>query len=182
MIDQINELIDITGKYTGIVEIWFDGGWEKANSRWPLAEIYKTIKSREPQCQIGINWSIGDTDIPVNWEIKPDKQKEGDPIRYFPSDFRLGDPYLPGNPDPKLFTYNGKTYYMPWETTVCMSEKWFYHTDDDTYKSVDELAGLYAIATDQNNILILNCPPNREGRMRDRDVELLLELRERLKL
>ena len=187
MLGQLNELMDITGKYVGIVEIWLDGGWEKQSYRWPLAEIYKTVKSREPQCQIGVNWTIGEPDKPgVDWELKsspiyPDKQKEGDPIRYFPSDFRLCDPYLPANPDPKLFSHNGNSYYMPWESTVCMSSRWFYHTDDDTYKSVNELVALYNIATAQDNILILNCPPNREGKMRDKDVALLLELREKIK-
>ena len=55
MIHQLNELMDITSKYTKIVEFWFDGAWEKKGYRWPFAEIYKTIKSREPQCQVGIN-------------------------------------------------------------------------------------------------------------------------------
>ena len=185
MINQLNELMDITGKYVGIVELWLDGSWEKPGYRWPFAEIYKTVKSREPQCQIGINWTIGEPDMPgEDWRkqsnVYPDKQKEGDPIRYFPSDFRLGDPYLPAHPDPKLFTHAGETYYMPWESTVCMSKRWFYHTDDDTYKSIDELAELFNMATAQDNILILNCPPNREGRMRDKDVALLVELRKKL--
>lgn len=189
MINHLNELMDITSKYTKVVEFWFDGSWAKPGYRWPFQEIYKTIKSREPQCQIGINWSIGKPDSPddKDWtfnkeQIYPEKQKENDPIRYFPSDFRLGDPYLPANPDPKLFTHEGKTYYMPWESTVCMSGKWFYHTEDTTYKSIDELVDLYNIATAQDNILILNAPPNREGKMRDKDIEILVALKERLKL
>ena len=186
MIDQLNELMDITSKHTKVVEFWFDGGWAKANYRWPFAEIYKTIKSREPQCQIGINWNIGNPDVPGEpreWfkgHIGPDAQKNGDPIRHFPSDFRLGDPLLPPNPDPKLFTHNGQTYYMPWESTVCMSERWFYNTEDTTYKSIDELVDLYQKATAQDNILILNTPPDRDGRIRERDVALLTELRKRI--
>ncbi len=188
MINHLNELIDITSKYTPIVEFWFDGTWEKKGYRWDLDKIYTTIKSREPQCQIGINWTIGKPDDPKdeNWQwhhqqIYPDKQKEGDPIRYFPGDFRLGDPYLPAKPDPKLFSHDGKTYYLPWESTVCMSSRWFYHTEDTTYKSVDELMALYKRATAQDNILILNCPPNREGKMRTKDVELLKQLQQRIK-
>ena len=99
MIKQINELIDITERYTKIVEFWFDGSWTKPSYRWPVKEIYETIKKREPQCQIGINWSIGqdinpnDPNAPKeSINIKPEEQKTGDPIRYFPSDFRLGDP------------------------------------------------------------------------------------------
>ena len=44
-------------------------------------------------------------------KIIPEKQKEGDPIRYFPSDFRLGDPLLPANPDPKVFIQSRQTAY-----------------------------------------------------------------------
>ena len=179
MINQLNELLDITEKYVHVVEFWFDGSWEKPADRWPLTDIYKTIKKREPQCQIGINWTIG---VEGEQLIYPEKQKEGDPIQYFPSDFRLGDPYLPGNPDPKLFTYDGKTYYMPWESTVCISSKWFFHTEDTTYKSVDELYNLYKRATAQDNILMLNAPPNREGQIRKKDIELLLELRKKAKI
>lgn len=58
MIKQLDELLDITQKYTNVVEFWFDGGWTKENNRWPIYDIYQTIKFREPDCQVGINWSI----------------------------------------------------------------------------------------------------------------------------
>ena len=182
MLGQINELIDMVQKHTKIVEFWFDGGWEKSNQRWPVQQLYSTIKAKAPQCQVGINWSIGLPDNPDYHPVLPENQKEGFPIRYFPSDFRLGDPYLPATPDPKLFTHNGKTYYMPWESTVCISGKWFYHTEDTTYKTVEELAGLYVKATAQDNILILNTPPNRDGQLRERDVKLLTDLAKKLNL
>lgn len=182
MISQLIELIDIVQKYTEVVEFWFDGGWEKPNYRWPIAEIYQTIKSRAPQCQVGINWTIGLPENPDYHPVFPQDQKEGYPIRYFPSDFRLGDPYLPANPDPKLFTHDGRKYYMPWQSTVCISQKWFYHTEDTTYKSLEELVDIYHKATAQNNILILNTPPNRGGRLRENDVQLLLDLSKELKL
>lgn len=180
LIHQLNELIDIVEPYTDIVEFWFDGGWEKENYRWPVKEIYQTIKSRQPDCQVGINWTIG---LPENVDahpVVPKDQKEGYPIRYFPSDFRLGDPYLPMDDDPKIFTHDGKRYYMPWESTVCLSGRWFYNTTDKTYKSVDELATLYRQCTKNDNILILNCPPARDGKLRGEDVRLLKELRKKI--
>ena len=182
MLNQIDELIDIVQQHTKVVEFWFDGGWEKPNYRWPIDGIYKTIKAKAPQCQVGINWSIGLPDNPDEHMVLPEDQREGYPIRYFPSDFRLGDPYLPVASDPKLFTHDEETYYMPWESTVCISKRWFYHTDDVTYKSVDELAELYRIATAQDNILILNIPPNREGKVRAEDIRLLIELKNKLEL
>ena len=69
---------------------------------------------------------------------------------------------------------------MPWESTVCLSQRWFYNTKDNTYKSLDELEALYRKATKNNNILILNCPPNREGRLRQADIDLLKQLRNRV--
>jgi len=180
IINQLNELIDIAGKYTKVVEFWFDGGWEKENYRWPVKEIYQTIKSREPECQVGINWSIGLPENPDYHLVEPKDQKEGYPIRYFPSDFRLGDPYLPVENDPKVFSNDGKEYYMPWESTICISKRWFYNSTDTVYKSVDDLVKMYRTATDQDNILILNCPPNCEGKMRETDIELLMLLRKQL--
>jgi alpha-L-fucosidase len=180
IVNQLNELLDIAGKYTKVVEFWFDGGWEKTNSRWPVKEMYQTIKSHEPECQVGINWSIGLPGNPDYHAVEPKDQKEGYPIRYFPSDFRLGDPYLPIENDPKIFSNDGNEYYMPWESTVCISGKWFYNSTDTIYKSVDELVKLYRTATAQDNILILNCPPNREGKMRMKDIEILMTLRKQL--
>jgi alpha-L-fucosidase len=184
VVRQIKELLTITNKYTPVVELWLDAGWEKKRERWPIAEIYKTVKQLAPQCQVGVNWSIGRPDNPdpdSTW-VLPTMQKEGYPIRYFPSDFRMGDPYLPANPDPKLFSHKGNLYYMPWETTVCLSEKWFYNTKDTVYKTVDELARLYHITTAQDNILILDAPPNRHGKLREEDRKLLFALRDRLGL
>lgn len=181
MIKQLNELLAIVGKHTRLAEFWFDGGWEKQNYRWPVMDIYQTIKSKEPQCQVGINWTIGLPENADKHPVLPEDQKEGFPIRYFPSDFRLGDPFLPTDNDPKLFTYWGKEYYMPWESTICISRRWFYHTEDNEYKSVDELERLYNQCTKNDNILILNCPPNREGKIRQKDIEVLKELKKRIK-
>lgn len=180
MIKQLKELIAMTKKHTSLVEFWFDGGWVKENYRWPVMDIYQTIKSELPDCQVGINWSIGSKDNPNAHMITPDKQEKGFPIRYFPSDFRLGDPYLPTDNDPKLFAHDGRLYYMPWESTVCISERWFYNTTDKTYKSIDELARLYRQCTKNDNILILNCPPGRDGKMRAKDLEILKDLRKEI--
>lgn len=181
MLKQLDEVIDIAQKHTQIVEFWFDGGWVKQNYRWPIMDIYQTIKHKVPNCQIGINWTIGSPENADKHPVLPQDQEEGFPIRYFPSDFRLGDPYLPVDNDPKVFVYNGKSYYMPWESTVCISERWFYNTKDVNYKSIDELEKLYRQATKNDNILILNCPPSRDGRIRVKDIELLKQLSERIK-
>ncbi len=182
MLNQLSELIDIATIYTDLVEFWFDGGWVKPNYRWPIQDIYNLIKTRQPHCQVGINWTIG---LPENIDkqhVCPQDQKKNFPIRFFPSDFRLGDPYLPADDDPKIFMHDGKQYYLPWESTVCISQRWFYNTEDHTFKSVDELEKLYKQCTKNNNILILNCPPNRDGQLRQEDINILMALKKRLNL
>jgi len=179
IVNQINELISIANKYTKPVELWLDAGWEKKRARWPIAQIYATVKEMAPQCQVGVNWSIGtpENPDPDSSFVLPTMQKNGYPIRYFPSDFRMGDPYLPADPDPKLFSHNGHLYYMPWETTVCISQKWFYNTTDTIYKTAAELFQLYKKATAQDNILILDLPPDRSGKLREKDIQLVFALR-----
>ena len=181
MVAQVKELIRIARKHTHVVEFWFDGGWVKPAYRWPVMDLYQAIKKMEPKCQVGINWSIGSPENVDKHPVKPDLQKAGFPIRYFPSDFRLGDPYLPVDNDPKVFTHDGKLYYMPWESTMCISKCWFYNSKDTNFKSVDELERVYRQCTKNDNILILNCPPDRNGRLRQRDIEILNALRDRVK-
>lgn len=181
MLNQLTELMDIVDDYTKVVEFWFDGGWVKQNYRWPVMDIYQTIKQRMPECQVGVNWTIGAPENADKHPVLPQEQKEGYPIRYFPSDFRLGDPYLPTDNDPKIFVHNGRQYYMPWESTVCISKRWFYNTTDNEFKSVDELEKLFCQSTKNDNILILNCPPNRDGKLRDQDVSILKALYKQIK-
>lgn len=70
---------------------------------------------------------------------------------------------------------------MPWESTVCISSKWFYNTTDNNFKYIDELEKLFKQCTKNNNILILNCPPNRDGQLRKEDVDILKSLYKRIK-
>jgi alpha-L-fucosidase len=42
------------------------------------------------------------------------------------------------------------------------------------YKSMNELFDLYKIATAQDNIMILDLPPNRSGRLREKNIQLVL--------
>ncbi len=177
-----SQLKDLLTNYGPICELWLDGGWEKKREQWNIPALYVLAKELQPDCAVSTNWTIGLPDNLDAHPVLPKDQKEGYPFRYFPSDFRLGDPHLPSNPDPKLFSHEGRQYYLPFESTVCLNNQWFYNTTDADVKSVEELAKLYETATSQDNILILNSPPDRAGRMQDRNIQRLKELRAHLKL
>lgn len=169
---QLDELL---AEYGPVCELWLDGGWVQPREIWSISELYRLTKKLQPNCAFGVNWTIGRPGNPDCHELKPEEQKEGYPIRYFPSDFRLGDPYLPTVPDPKCFSHGENSYYLPFESTVCLNDKWFFNSTDQGLKSVDELVSLYKQATAQNNIFVLNSPPNQEGKMPEQNIKRLRE-------
>lgn len=176
MRNQITELLG--GKYglkdengRGVIsEVWIDGTWIKEAKRWGLDEFYDTVKKLQPSCQVGNNLTIG-----VGTAIHPSDQKEGDEIYYFPSDFRIHDGNETGEQDPKLFTYRGQTYYLPFEATLILNRSWFWHTGYGEVPSRDpkSIVNKYNKYKEEDNILVLNCGPNREGRIEQADIDSL---------
>ncbi|MPQ44297.1 alpha-L-fucosidase [Clostridium tarantellae] len=170
MINQLTELLG--GNYGDIVELWLDGSWVKDAPVWQLDRVYDMVKRLQPGCQVSTNWTIGGTSY-----IYPKYYKDGDPIVYFPSEFRLADPHLPNpNYDPKLYSYNKELYYLPFETTVCLKSTWFYNSRNDfegPRQSSQMIKSMYTQLVNQNNNLILNAAPNKEGKQHQDDIDTL---------
>lgn len=179
----LRQLEELMSHYGPVCELWLDGGWDKPRDRWPLVEIYELVRRLQPDCQVAVNQTIGLPSAPDS-SVPPAEQREGYPIRYFPADFRLWDPALPANPDPKVFSHGGGLYYLPFEATVTLSaaNKWFYHATDTVNKTVEQLAVIHQSATSQDNMLVLNAPPDTSGRIRDIERASLFGLRDRLGL
>ena len=177
---QMTELMD--GRYGEIVELWLDGGWDKTSSRWGLETLYDHVKKLQPLCSVGVNITIGKFDSQeTNEEDKPFNYKKWAEMKYFPSDFRLFDPYFTkeGKADPKLYTHNGQSYYLPFEATICIRNmtNWFWdpqYTSDPTV-TPRFIADKYNHLTEQNNNLVVNCAPNINGVLEEYDRQTLLE-------
>jgi len=173
------QLTELMSNYGEICELWFDGGWEKPAADWKLDELYDLVKTLQPQCQIGVNGTIGNAEktgvLSMLWK-RPILQRNGDAIRFFPSDFRLDDPDLTRKVDPKCFTHQGKTYYLPFEATQCLKSTWFYNTKNETGKTrtVGKIVKAYKHLVAQGNTLVLNAAPNREGLLMQSDIDTLL--------
>ena len=130
---QLTELMD--GRYGEVVELWFDGAWDKPCRAWQLDRLYSHVKSMQPMCQIGVNHTVGKYSEKKGMPKKryePKNYRDRDPLRMFPSDFRLWDPNMCREDAPKIYTFNGKEYYLPFEQTICSRKEfsWFY---SDTY-------------------------------------------------
>jgi alpha-L-fucosidase len=176
-----NQLTELLTNYGTVCELWFDGAWAKKDSAWHIAEVYNHIKKLQPDCLVTINHTI---DVPGKHSSirQPKDMQEGDPIRFYPVDFRTKDPNIARWDDPKLFTNNNKLHYLIFEHTLCLSNEWNWFQKKAALpaRETDELEELFYWCTAHNNILIVNTPPDQTGQFRRHEVNRLLELADRL--
>jgi alpha-L-fucosidase len=177
-----NQLTELLTHYGDACELWFDGGWAKPDNDWNIPAIYAHIKSLQPDCQVTVNHTIQIPGKPRSIRLPRDYQ-EGDPIRFWPVDFRTKDPNIARWDDPKIYTTpQGERVHLPFEHTICLSERWNWFQKKDILptRSLDELEELYYWGTKDDQVLIVNVPPDLTGRLRDNEVETILALADRL--
>ena len=185
MLRQLDELLD--GRYGRVCELWLDGSWDKARRRWQLERVYELVRRLQPDCAVGVNHTVGEDRDEEGFpddRYQPGSVRADDPLRMFPSDFRLWDGYAPRQDDPKQFTFGGESYYLPFEMTVCSREgfSWFYSniyeqkplTDVETV--VRDIRRCWATG----GTAVINMPPDCSGRLVRSDVEHLMEISRRL--
>ena len=175
------------GRYGEVVELWFDRAWDKPCRAWQLDRLYSHVKSMQPMCQIGVNHTVGKYSEKKGMPKKryePKNYRDRDPLRMFPSDFRLWDPNMCREDDPKIYTFNGKEYYLPFEQTICSRKEfsWFY---SDTYAQKplmdpEEIIKNYRILEKANNVMVINLPPDQNGKLVDGDIKNLMYIANRL--
>jgi alpha-L-fucosidase len=145
--------------------------------------VYDSVKAKQPNCLITVNHTIGyPKGGPKKTVIDPVDYKYGDPIRFFPTDFRIKDPNFARWDDPKYFTYNNTLYYLPFEHTICLSDRWNWFQKKKVLaaRPLDELEELVYWGTANNNIMIINVPPDPTGQIRTNEKNRIFELADRL--
>jgi alpha-L-fucosidase len=176
-----NQLTELMTNYGSICELWFDGAWDKKEADWDIPAVYKYVKAMQPNCFLTVNHCIGK---PENRNVKrePMDYQYGDPIRYFPIDFRIKDPNFARWDDPKFYEYDSTLYYLPFEHTICLSDRWNWFQKKKTIaaRPLDELEELFYWGTANNNIMIINVPPDQTGKIRTNEKNRIVELADRL--
>ena len=171
---QIYELLT---HYGDICELWLDGSWDKPGNAWEFDILYDMVKNINPSCQIGINHTIGRNTLEPEERYMPERCTEGDPIRMFPSDFRLWDPYPCSENDPKIYTYKGEKYYLPFEMTICSREGFSWFNSDEYEKKeftdISQTVQNCIRAFSQKNNVVINLPPDKNGKLSEGDIEHL---------
>ena len=174
------QLTELLTRYGPICELWFDGGWAKKDSAWHIPEVYQHIKKLQPNCLVTVNHTIRNPT--ENKTRLPTNMQQGDTIRYFPVDFRTKDPNFARWDDPKLYNYQDTLRYLIFEHTICLSDRWnwFQKKAALPVRGLDELEELFYWGTANDNILIVNVPPDQTGQLRQHEVNQLLALADQL--
>ena len=176
-----NQLTELMTNYGDICELWFDGGWDKKEASWDIPAVYKYVKEMQPKCMLTVNHCIGK---PENRSSKKDPvdYQYGDPIRYWPIDFRIKDPNFARWDDPKYYEFDKTLYYLPFEHTICLSDRWNWFQKKKVLaaRPLDELEELVYWGIANNNIMIINVPPDPTGQIRTNEKNRIFELADRL--
>lgn len=166
-----NQIEELMTNYGDICELWIDGGWVKDTKRWEYERIYDMVKRYQPGCQMSVNLTLGDRDIA--------SLQGGEEIVNFPSDFKLYDGRdTAESGDPKVFTYQGENYYLPFEGTFIIGNGWFWNTNssENTLRvSADQIKSWYEKYQRQDNTLVINVPPSNQGVQTDHEIGLIYE-------
>lgn len=183
-----NQLTELFSNYGPLFEMWFDGanggdGYyggkrEKrsinGSSYYDWPKTLNLVRSMEPNIIFfsdagpGVRWVGNERGIAgeTNWNtITPDTLFAG----------KGGIEKLLNTGDE-----NG-TAWIPAEVDVSIRPGWFYHAREDSLvKSPEDLFSIYLSSVGRGSTLLLNVPPDRRGRLHEKDVAALRGFRQLL--
>ena len=170
----LNQLKEILGnpKYGNngkIIEVWMDGarGSGAQKVTYTFDKWFEYIKKAEGDIAI---FSAQPTS--VRW-IGNERGIAGDPVWHKVKKAKITDDvkneYLNhGDPEGDMYSVG--------EADVSIRSGWFYH-DNQQPKSIKDLMDIYFKSVGRGTPLLLNIPPNKEGKFADADVARLKEFR-----
>ncbi|NLO32362.1 MAG: alpha-L-fucosidase [Candidatus Hydrogenedentes bacterium] len=180
-----NQLRELLTEYGPIFEVWFDGanggdGWyggakekrtidRSSYYNWP--ETWQIVREPQPTAQL-----FSDVGPDIRW-VGNESGYAGDPCwaTYTPEGYK-GLPPSPGQTNSKAGeegTRNGD-YWMPAEVDVSIRPGWFYHRwEDRKVRSLDNRQQIYFQSVGRGASLLLNLPPDRRGRIHEKDTDVL---------
>lgn len=168
-----SQLRELLSNYGDIAEVWFDGAKDKkaVDMEYDFAGYWELVRELQPGAvmfsDVGpdVRWVGNEKGVAgeTMWStinVKP----ENAPGKISPAYLNAGDP--------------GGSRWIPTETDVSIRPGWFYHSEeDDQVRSAENLVDLYYTSVGRNSLLLLNIPPNKQGKFADRDVKNLYAFR-----
>lgn len=164
----MNQLRELLTNYGDIAEVWMDGAkGSNVEQDYKFDEWFALIKELQPDCVIfspqgpDVRWignEKGYAGEPCWSTIDIEKMKE----RENPTYLNNGEE---GGPD-----------WVVGESDVSIRPGWFYHaSQDNDVKSLEKMMDIYYKSVGRNSVLLLNVPPNQEGKFHENDVNRITE-------
>ncbi len=169
-----HHLTELHTRYPGAIYQLFDISWKiTLEQRW---ELYRLVKKLNPGCVIVCNQGFD--------QSRKNQGRICEP-KSWPTDVINGEDSLPpeGGHDPHV-TFEGKTYYMPFETWLPTGpiyapmprmHSWFWREGTKT-QNADVLANAYKTCMRGKTNLLLNLSPDNTGRLTDEAVGTMHQL------
>ncbi len=182
----VAQLTELLTRYGRIDEVWFDGACgEGPNGRrqeYDWDRFAAVIRRLQPHAVTAI---MGDDVRWVGNERGQGRLTEWSATAITPGIYshakeeneRLGlYETAPDLGSREIVARARRLYWWPSEVDVSIRQGWFYHADQEP-KPLQALADIYLNSVGRNSVLLLNVPPDTEGRIHSTDSMRLMELR-----
>lgn len=155
------QLKDLLTNYGEIGVLWFDGEWETTwNSKYGI-DLYKYVRSMQPN--IIINNRVGAARAGMEGFTK-----EGE----FAGDFGTPEQQIPATGLPGI----------DWETCMTMNDHWGYNKNNHNWKSTKQLVQMLADIASKGGNYLLNVGPTSEGLFPQPSIDRLHEIGQWMKI
>lgn len=187
----IAQLTELLTKYGEVNEVWFDGangeGPNGKKQEYDWERILETIHKLQPNAVTAImgddvRWCGNERGLgrATEWSatvLMPssykDSQESNSALGISSTSKDLGSRDMIGKAE--------RMFWYPSEVDVSIRPGWFYHASQDAQvKSLSHLENIYFQSVGCNSVLLLNIPPDTNGKINAADSTRLMELRHHL--
>jgi len=98
----------------------------------------------------------------------------------WPTDVLTRERYYSDKPYNPVWTIKGEEIYFPAETCLPIGNEWFWE-DDDEVKAMDDLVKIVESNLENKVNLLLNAPPDKTGKIPEKWIKPLMELKGKMK-
>lgn len=179
----LNQLFELLTEYGEIHEVWFDGAHPKTKGgqTYNYNAWRELIRALAPKAVIfgreDVRWCGNESGATrkTEWNVIPYQDN--------PNTMSIFSDLTEDDLGSRQKLYNGKfLHYQPSETDTSIREGWFYRDEhNQKVRSADDVFDIYERSVGGNSILLLNIPPNRDGKLSQADVEVLIESGKRIR-
>ena len=193
-----NQLTELLTGYGEIFCVWFDNacgeGPTGKKQVYDFPRYFDLIRKYQPNAVIfndygpDVRWCGNEAGAPrqAEWAVVPTELCPHAQVQTGPGPLaERGDLSALYNTDPFIGTqpqifYSKGLAFCPCEFDMSIRPGWFWHESEEPH-SLDRLFHTYLTSVGANAGFNLNVPPNRQGRIDERDVQRLRELGQRLR-